>query len=190
MRVTAGAERGRKLRAPRGSTTRPTGAKVREAIFNILGPLSPNPVLDLFAGTGSLGIEALSRGASRATFVERDHRALSALHRNLREFSLSERARVLDCSVAVALQRLHDEESEKFSWVFVDPPYAAGEVEPVLAMLSGRKVLDNGAVVVVEHDRHHLPSEKVGALEMVDRRFYGDTGISFYRCQWELDGQS
>jgi 16S rRNA (guanine(966)-N(2))-methyltransferase RsmD len=186
MRVTAGAERGRKLRAPRGATTRPTGAKVREAIFNILGPLSPNPVLDLFAGTGALGIEALSRGASRATFVERDHRALSALHRNLRDFNLSERARVLDRSVAVALQRLSEEEGEKFSWVFVDPPYASGEAEPVLALLSGRKVLDNGAVVVVEHDRHHMPSEKVGALHMTDRRFYGDTGVSFYRCQWEL----
>ena len=186
MRVTAGAERGRKLRAPRGATTRPTGAKVREAIFNILGPLSPNPVLDLFAGTGALGIEALSRGASRATFVERDHRALSALHRNLREFSLAERARVLDSRVALALQRLSEEKGDKFSWVFVDPPYAAGEVEPVLALLSGGKVLDNGAVVIVEHDRHHLPPEKVGTLEMVDRRFYGDTGVSFFRCQWEL----
>jgi 16S rRNA (guanine(966)-N(2))-methyltransferase RsmD len=174
MRVTAGAERGRKLRAPRGATTRPTGAKVREAIFNILGPLSPNPVLDLFAGTGALGIEALSRGASRATFVERDQRALSALHRNLREFELTDRARVLDGKVAVALQRLADEKGDKFSWVFVDPPYAAGEVEPVLALLSGGKILDS------------LPPEKVGTLEMVDRRFYGDTGVSFYRCQWEL----
>src|SRR5512140_1073225 len=168
MRVTAGAERGRKLRAPRGATTRPTGAKVREAIFNILGPLPPSPVLDLFAGTGALGIEALSRGASRATFVERDQRALSALHRNLRDFELTGRARVLDNNVAVALQRLSDERCDRFSWIFVDPPYAAGEVEPVLALLAGGKILDNGAVVIVEHDRHNLPPQKVGALEMVD----------------------
>ena len=91
-----------------------------------------------------------------------------------------------DGKVAVALQRLADEKGDKFSWVFVDPPYAAGEVEPVLALLSGGKVLDSGAVVIVEHDRHNLPPEKVGALEMVDRRFYGDTGVSFYRCQREL----
>jgi 16S rRNA (guanine966-N2)-methyltransferase len=186
MRVTAGAERGRRLRAPRGATTRPTGAKVREAIFNILGPLSPHLVLDLYAGTGALGIEALSRGARRATFVERDARALAALHRNLREFDLLARARVLDSSVAVALQRLSDEKTEKFSWVFVDPPYAAGEVEPVLALLSGGQLLDNGAVIVVEHGRHHLPPERAGALVMVDHRFYGDTGLSFYRCQREL----
>jgi 16S rRNA (guanine966-N2)-methyltransferase len=186
MRVTAGAERGRKLRAPRGALTRPTGAKVREAIFNILGPLSPNPVLDLYAGTGALGIEALSRGASRATFVERDGRALAALQRNLREMDLESRARVMDTRVAVALHRLGAEKAQKFSWVFVDPPYAAGEVEPVLALLSGGQVLDNGAVVIVEHDRHHQPPEHVGALELVDRRFYGDTGLSFYRRQREL----
>jgi len=186
MRVTAGAERGRKLRAPRGATTRPTGAKVREAIFNILGPLSPDAVLDLYAGTGSLGIEALSRGASRATFVERDGRALSALHRNLREFDLAGRARVMDGSVTAALHRLSDEKAEKFTCVFVDPPYAAGEVEPVLALLSGGQLLDCGAVVIVEHDRRHLPPEQAGALGMVDRRFYGDTGLSFYRCLREL----
>jgi 16S rRNA (guanine966-N2)-methyltransferase len=187
MRVTAGAERGRKLRAPRGATTRPTGAKVREAIFNILGPLPPNPVLDLFAGTGALGIEALSRGASRATFVERDPRALSALHRNLRAFDLAGRARVIDSNVEVALHGLSEERDERFAWVFVDPPYAAGEVESVLALLSGGALLDTGAVVIVEHDRHNIPAERVGVLEMVDRRFYGDTGLSFYRRQRELD---
>jgi len=187
MRVTAGAERGRKLRAPRGSRTRPTGAKVREAVFNILGPLSPDAVLDLYAGTGALGIEALSRGAGRAVFVERDGRALAALQRNLREFGLIGRARIMDSSVAVALQRLSDEKHQKFSWVFVDPPYAAGQVEPVLALLSGGQLLDNGAVVIVEHDRRHQPPERVGALEMVDRRFYGDTGLSFYRRHRELD---
>ncbi len=187
MRVTAGAERGRKIRAPRGSTTRPTGAKVREAVFNILGPLSPDGVLDLYAGTGALGIEALSRGAGRAVFVERDGRALAALHRNLREFALTARARVIDSKVAVALQRLSDEKAQKFSWVFVDPPYAAGEVEHVLALLSGGQLLDNGAVVIVEHDRRHQPPERVGPLELVDRRFYGDTGLSFYRRPRELD---
>jgi 16S rRNA (guanine966-N2)-methyltransferase len=186
MRVTAGADRGRKLRAPRGATTRPTGAKVREAIFNILGPLSPDGVLDLFAGTGALGIEALSRGASHATFVERDHRALAALHRNLREFDLLDRARVLDTSVAVALQRLSEDGSAKFTWVFVDPPYASGDASSALALLSGGQILADGAVVIVEHDRHNLPTERVGAIEMVDRRFYGDTGLSFYRRMREL----
>jgi 16S rRNA (guanine966-N2)-methyltransferase len=186
MRITAGAERGRKIRAPRGASTRPTGAKVREAIFNILGPLSDHAALDLYAGTGALGIEALSRGAGQATFVERDGRALSALHRNLREFHMAGRARVMDCGVAIALHRLSDEKRQRFSWVFVDPPYAAGEVGPVLALLSGGQLLETGAVVIVEHDRRHQPPERVGALELVDRRFYGDTGLSFYRRHREL----
>jgi 16S rRNA (guanine966-N2)-methyltransferase len=186
MRVTAGTERGRRIRAPRGATTRPTGAKVREAIFNILGPLPAEPVLDLYAGTGALGIEALSRGASSATFVERDGRALAALHRNLREFDLTGRARVMDSAVAAALQRLAEEKKQRFHWVFVDPPYAAGEAARVLAILAGGQVLDNGAVIIVEHDRRHQPPERVGALVMVDRRFYGDTGLSFYRRPREL----
>jgi len=159
---------------------------VREAIFNILGPLPASPVLDLFAGTGALGIEALSRGASRATFVERDHRALSALHRNLRSFDLAGRARVLDSTVEMALHRLSEEDKDRFAWVFVDPPYAAGSVESVLSLLSSGRLLDTSAVVIVEHDRHNIPPERVGVLEMVDRRFYGDTGLSFYRCEREL----
>src|SRR5215204_5583160 len=95
MRLTGGTDRGRKLRAPRGSGTRPTASRVREAIFNILGPAPDAPVLDLYAGTGALGLEALSRGAPKVVFVERDSRALAALSRNLRELGLTERAVVM-----------------------------------------------------------------------------------------------
>ncbi len=180
MRLTGGLDRGRKLRAPRGSSTRPTGAKVREAIFNILGPVPEAPVLDLFAGTGALGIEALSRGACAATFVERDRRALEALVRNLRELGLSGRARAVQCSVHVVLRHLAAEDA-RFGWVFVDPPYAAGEVDSVLELLSGEALLASGAVIIVEHDRRHVPCESVGGLRLTDRRGYGDTSISFYR---------
>src|SRR3954452_2270578 len=104
MRLTGGLDRDRRLRAPRGAGTRPTGAKVREAIFNILGPPPAEPVLDLFAGTGALGLEALSRGAESASFVERDPRALSALHHNLRDLGLAPRGRVLGTDVHAALR--------------------------------------------------------------------------------------
>lgn len=182
MRVTAGADRGRKLRAPRGATTRPTGAKVREAIFNILGPPPPFPVLDLFAGTGSLGIEALSRGAVGADFVERDARALTALHRNLRELGFAGRSHVVSGNVQSALHHMSGQrEGRAFGWVFLDPPYASGEAEPVLSVLAGGELLAEGAIIIVEHDRRHLPPEVIGTLVMTDRRFYGDTGISFYR---------
>src|SRR3954469_17888099 len=106
MRLTGGNERGRRLKAPRGLRTRPTAAKVREAIFNILGPPPDGAVLDLFAGTGSLGIEALSRGAKRAVFVERDRNALVALRSNLREFGIEARATVIGTDVRTALRRL------------------------------------------------------------------------------------
>jgi 16S rRNA (guanine(966)-N(2))-methyltransferase RsmD len=139
-------------------------------------------VLDLYAGSGALGIEALSRGAVSASFVERDSRALSALHRNLRELGFSGRARVVSGSVVNALQRLAQEtDRPPFGWVFVDPPYAGGEVEPVLSILSGGQLLAQGAVIIVEHDRHHVPPDSLGTLYLSDRRFYGDTGVSFYR---------
>lgn len=182
MRLTGGLDRGRRLRAPRGAGTRPTGAKVREAIFNILGPPPEEPILDLFAGTGALGIEALSRGASSAVFVEREARALTALQRNLRELGVASKARVVGADVLTALQRLEGE-GIRFAWVFIDPPYAARAVEPVLARLSGSPLMACGAVIVVEHDKRHQPPESAGLVQMTDRRFYGDTGVSFYRAE-------
>src|SRR6266511_1196798 len=179
MRLTGGHDRGRRLIVPRGSKTRPTAAKVREAIFNLLGP-PPGPVLDLYAGSGALGIEALSRGAAAAVFVERDANALASLRRNLRELGVEERATVIGADVRTALRRLAASGAE-FSWVFLDPPYAR-ETEGVLAELSGADLLTACAVVIVEHDRRHRPPESVGGLFLTDRREYGDTELSFYRC--------
>lgn len=187
MRLTGGTDRGRRLVAPRGQRTRPTGAKVREAMFNILGPPPDGAVLDLFAGTGALGLEALSRGAARAVFVERDPNALSALRRNIRELGVEDRAQVIAADVATALRRLAGDGQQgqtRFSWVFLDPPYRQ-EVEAVLAELGTDELLAAGAVVVVEHDRRHRPpgsvSGSVAGLFLADRRSYGDTELSFYR---------
>jgi 16S rRNA (guanine966-N2)-methyltransferase len=184
MRLTGGLDRGRKLRAPRGAQTRPTAAKVREAIFNILGPPPAGAVLDLYAGTGALGIEALSRGASRAVFVERDHQALVALRRNLKDLGLEERASVMGADACSALRRLEGTD-QRFSWVFLDPPYVK-ETEGVLAEVGGRELLEPCAVVIVEHDRRNRPpgenGSSVGGLFLTDRRQYGDTELSFYRC--------
>jgi 16S rRNA (guanine(966)-N(2))-methyltransferase RsmD len=179
MRLTGGLDRGRRLIAPRGGHTRPTAAKVREAIFNILGP-PPGGILDLYAGTGALGIEALSRGATSAVFVERDHGALGALRRNLRDIGLEDRSRVLGLDVRTALRRLAADRV-RFCWVFLDPPYVK-ETEGVLAELSGNDLLTPCAVVVVEHDHRHRPPASVGGLFLTDSRAYGDTELSFYRC--------
>jgi 16S rRNA (guanine(966)-N(2))-methyltransferase RsmD len=185
MRLTGGLDRGRKLRAPKGATTRPTGAKVREAIFNILGPPPEHPVLDVFAGTGALGIEALSRGATSAFFVERDGRALHALHRNLKELGVATRARVVGTEAHAALRQLSTE-GLRFGWVFIDPPYAAGIVTSVLELLAGDNLLASGGMITVEHDKRHVPPDSVGSLHLTDRRYYGDTGVSFYRSETGL----
>ena len=181
MRLTGGMDRGRKLRAPRGSGTRPTASRVREAIFNILGPAPEAPVLDLFAGTGALGIEALSRGAAKAVFVERDQRALAALARNLKELEFSDRAVIVGAKVQAGIARLADS-PDRFAWVFVDPPYAGSDAEQTLAALADGAILAPGAVIVVEHDKRNVPPDQAGALYLADRRFYGDTGVSFYRA--------
>jgi 16S rRNA (guanine966-N2)-methyltransferase len=185
MRLTGGLDRGRRLRAPRGAQTRPTSSKVREAIFNILGPCPADAVLDLFAGTGALGIESLSRGAAEAWFVERDSRALAALGHNLREMGLASRAHIIGAPAQTAIRQLAASPT-RFGWVFVDPPYAAGEVEPVLALLSGSPILTSGAVIIVEHDKRHVPPDSVGTLRLTDRRYYGDTGLSFFRRETGL----
>jgi 16S rRNA (guanine966-N2)-methyltransferase len=179
MRLTGGLDRGRRLFVPRGARTRPTASKVREAIFNILGP-PPGPVLDLYAGTGALGLEALSRGAPAAVFVERDPTALAALRRNLREVGVDGRAQVMGADVRTALRRL-GAGPDRFSWVFLDPPYAR-ETEGVLAELGGTDLLSACAVVIVEHDRRHRPPASVGCLFLTDTRQYGDTELSFFRC--------
>jgi 16S rRNA (guanine966-N2)-methyltransferase len=179
MRLTGGLDRGRRLIVPKGARTRPTASKVREAIFNILGP-PPGPVLDLYAGTGALGLEALSRGAPSAVFVERDGNALSALRRNLRELGIEGRATVIGADVRTALRRL-GATGGRFSWVFLDPPYVR-ETEGVLGELSGSDLLTSCAVVILEHDKRMPPSESVGCLFLTDRRQYGDTELSFYRC--------
>jgi 16S rRNA (guanine(966)-N(2))-methyltransferase RsmD len=180
MRLTGGADRGRKLRAPRGAATRPTASRVREAIFNILGHPPATAILDLFAGTGALGIEALSRGAPKAVFVEREGRALAALGRNLREIGVADRAVVLSSSVHAAIGRLAHGE-ERFGWVFVDPPYATSDADRTLEALAGSDLLASGAVVVIEHDKRRALPESVGVLRLSDRRAYGDTAVSFYR---------
>src|SRR4051812_25958459 len=121
MRLTGGLDRGRRLIAPRGSATRPTAAKVREAIFNILGPAPEGSVLDLYAGTGALGLEALSRGVRGAVFVEREHAPLAALRRNIKELGFEGRATIVAADVRTALRRLASPTSRAaslapFSW--------------------------------------------------------------------------
>lgn len=180
MRVTGGRLGGRTLRAPKGDRTRPTTDRVRESLFQILGDLSGLAVLDLYAGTGALGIEALSRGAARATFVEVDRSALKALRQNLEALGLEASSRVLGSPVERALSSLRS--SGPYDLVLADPPWADLDVlVRALPTLLATLNLPTSAQLIIEHsarDSVHLPT---GApLVLLDRRDWGDTAVSMF----------
>lgn len=146
-------------------------------MFAILGPVDDVPVLDLFAGTGALGLEALSRGAAHATFVDSARPAVNAIRGNLRELGLEERATVI-AGDAVATAARH---APLAPWrvIFVDPPYRSDlAARAVAALPLGHLAAD--AVIVIEHDRHNPPPDALGSLLRTDQRRYGDTLISFF----------
>jgi 16S rRNA (guanine966-N2)-methyltransferase len=177
MRVIAGELGGRRLQAPRGRATRPTSDRVREALFAMLGELGEARVLDLFAGSGALGIEALSRGAAWAVFVERDRAALQALSANLDALALvPPRAQVRRADALAALQAARRRE-ETYDLLFIDPPYSqARDWGPELTVALA-PVLGPAARVVVESDRR-APLEL--GLELERERRYGDTSIRIH----------
>jgi 16S rRNA (guanine(966)-N(2))-methyltransferase RsmD len=179
LRIIAGSLKGRPL-APVKGRMRPTAAKVREAVFNILGPaVLEARVLDLFAGTGALGIEALSRGAREAVLVEEDALVLRVLRRNLETLNLADRTKVLPLPVLKALKKL-TAQGEKFDLAFLDPPYGGGVAAATLAALAAGELLLSGAWAVVEHSRRETLPESCGNLSLRELRRYGDTQVAFY----------
>jgi 16S rRNA (guanine966-N2)-methyltransferase len=174
--VTGGIFGGRTLVAPAGRGVRPTTDRVREALFARLGSLDGARVLDLYAGTGALGIEALSRGAASAVFVERARTSLTALERNLRTLDLLGASRILRQDVAAGIATL-GREALRFDLVLLDPPYETDEAERALLALVAAGVLAPGAVLVVERSqRHDLPP--ITGLVLLDERRYGDTVVA------------
>jgi 16S rRNA (guanine966-N2)-methyltransferase len=175
VRVVAGAYRGRRLGTPSGRSTRPTADRVRESLFSILGPIEGTSVLDLFAGSGALGIEALSRGAGSATFVDSDARAVAAVRRNLESLGAEGDVWRRD---AISWLASAASEGREFDLVFLDPPYDSAS--RVAGPLSERlpSVLSESSLTVTESDKR-APLEL--ALPLVDERVYGDTRIAIHR---------
>ena len=172
MRVVAGLYKGRPLKAPPGKGTRPTADRVREALFSILGPIDDADVLDLFAGSGALGIEALSRGAASATFVERDRRAAAVIEANLAAAGAEGSVVVAD-----AVRWLERQSEAAFDLVLIDPPYDSATA--LGATLSERlpPVLGREGLIVTESDkRNPLKLD----LPLTDERTYGDTRIAIH----------
>jgi len=180
VRVIGGTLRRRKLHPLRGLTIRPTTDYLREAIFNILASrVEGAVVLDLFAGTGSLGIEALSRGAASAVFVDSQVQSVRSLAKNISTFGLEEKSTVLRQDILRGLGFLRTLD-RAFDLVFMDPPYHKGFAEKTIHVLDRSACVAHGACVVIEHSiREPLP-DKVGPFESMDRRQKGKTVVSFY----------
>jgi len=183
VRVIAGALKGRRLVTPRGATTRPTADQVRIALMDTLGPWLPDArLLDLFAGAGGVGLEALSRGAAHTTFVERDPRALDALVENIRTLDLEPRTHVARGDVTRQLARLAGA-GQRFEIVFLDPPYATDDGERVLAALGHGALLAPDGIVIAQHLTKRRPAQEYGVLRAFRDRRFGETTLTFFRAE-------
>lgn len=191
MRIIGGTARGRRLQTPAKSTAkysgqatiRPTADRAREALFSIIGREIVNAtVLDLYAGTGSLGLEALSRAAKQAVFVDSSPEAVRIINKNVELCGFSDRATVLKRDLSKGLSFLTKQLPDiSFSIIFIDPPYRKGLSLKMLQELANIDILSSGALVIVEEDAQTEMVSMVADLNLVDHRRYGDTGFWLYR---------
>jgi 16S rRNA (guanine(966)-N(2))-methyltransferase RsmD len=187
MRVIAGKFRSRQLKSLKGMALRPTSDRLRETLFNVIGDrVEGSRFLDVFAGTGAVGIEALSRGAREAVFIENHAPAARLIEKNLESLGLRAEARVLRLDAARGLERLAAEAAAKrkdYDMVFLDPPYAAAEdYRRVLSFLGTSSLLAEDSLVVAEHQPKLELPETTGNLDRVRVLRQGDAALSFYRC--------
>lgn len=192
MRVIAGRLKGRRLQGPRWDGLRPTSDSLRETLFNVLGPrVTGARVLDGYAGTGALGIEALSRGAAHVTFVEADRRAVALIGRNLAACGIEGGYTILTSGVETVAAQLGD---QRFDIVLLDPPYAVGPLGGVIASVQG--ILAGDGTLVLEHAARGEPPLSAGALVLARRVKAGDSALGFYvappagesEAAWERQG--
>ena len=183
MRIIAGSAKGIRLKTPKGMNTRPTADRVKESMFGILANRTMDAeVLDLFAGTGNLGLEALSRGAASALFIDKQAQSIKIMLENAILTDLAGLAIICREDVLQALRRL-DNEGKSFDLIFCDPPYNLGLAPKVLQMLDTSHVLRDDGVLVLEHSRHEKLPEGLKRIVAYRSEFYGETVVSFFTIQ-------
>lgn len=176
MRVTTGLARGRNLEAPKGLDTRPSSDMTKQAVFNIIqNYVESASFLDLFAGSGQMGIEALSRGAKNAVFVDSDSRAIEAIRKNLKHCNLSDYAKVSQMDASAFLQSC----AQKFDIVFMDPPYQQDMLTKLLPLIAQQ--MKEGGIIVCETERNEALPEDAGSYAVSKTYLYGKAKITVYR---------
>ena len=183
MRITGGAVSGRRLVSIKELNVRPTSDRVRSSIFNMLGQvLTDLSILDLFAGTGSLGIEALSRGAKRAIFIDKSRRVLDILEKNLIICNYESQGRVIRKNLPNGLSSMRSMGFSQFDLVFIDPPYKKGYIEPTILKLLQYNLLSCKGILVVESSKEddYFLVDNIQNLKLTRRRSYGSTSIGIY----------
>ena len=183
MRIIAGTSKGRRLSTPKNHSLRPTSDRAKESIFNVLGKdIEGKVILDLFAGTGNLGIEALSRGAKKTIFVEKERQALRLIRKNLARCGLSGQSEILpvdaDRAIAILKQR-----ADSFDLIMMDPPYEKGWLQKIFKKLNSHPIYRRDSILVIEHGRHESLPPFMDRWNLIRQRRMGDTVISFLSPQ-------
>lgn len=195
LRIVSGRFKGRRLRSPGSRAVRPTSEKVREALFQILcARIEGGTVLDLYAGSGALGLEALSRGAARCCFVERAPAVCALLEGNIEALGCASAARVIRGDACTIVRELN-RRGERFDLVLADPPYATirgqeSECKKILQVMDRYDIFAPNALVVVEHCRHECPPCDLTQLTIIRQQRYGDTVLSFYEARHNEHSES
>lgn len=181
MRIIGGEARGRPVRLPGGCRIRPTADRVKKSLFDILQPLTGESFLDLYAGSGNVGLEALSRGAGFVFFVEKDIRLAGSIRSSLDLFGYGRRAEVIARDAQRGIEGLV-QRGERVDLLFADPPYDEGFVSKTLQWLEKGDLLKPGGLVVMQHSAREMPEgSEIGRLTAIDQRSYGDTMITFFK---------
>jgi 16S rRNA (guanine(966)-N(2))-methyltransferase RsmD len=185
MRVIGGTHRGRRLRTVTGLAVRPTSDRLRETLFNVLAPrITGSRFLDICAGSGAVGIEALSRGAMTATFVERSRHAAAVIEANLNSLGIAKEAIVINRDALTALKRL-EQESTRFDLAFFDPPYASEIYDQVMTLLGSGILISAAGLVIVEHRAKSPPEALYGKLRLSRELKQGESALAFYETKAE-----
>lgn len=183
MRIIAGELKGRRLMTPSDNRVRPTTDKVKEAVFSMVaGYLPGSVVVDLFAGTGNLGLEAISRGAARAYFVDKDRTSISMVRENVKHCKVEDRSVILWSDFKSVFKKIND----KVDVIFLDPPYSAGYMEECFSIIAESEILEEDGIIVAEHSSAETLPEDMSGMVLIKSKRYGKISVSIYEKQEAL----